>query len=1270
VQRRPLVGALWLGVVLSWVPSGRAVPVEPLDQAAEGVVYQQVLPALQARLEQAQRRQLAREGFFSGEVPFPEAFPHLMGWELSKGSVLQARLSALSESALTREQERASPLPAVSTEEREEEVRDLRGQVLDAEARADALESRLIHATQAFLRQHAELTHAQWMDAQIELSDNRARWEAELAQGNPNAAAELALVEGDAVRWERLWWSIWQRGVRQRGPKPSPQPELDLLAGEATPWRALQAVSRLERVRPWVSAEDRQALDTAMEVWSRDVPLPLPVPPGLDEELLTTRLARMQGIRKRWSRRAETADSAQRQLIARRLVSGLDEEIDMVTEAISSFSAAQEEAQKVAEAREQARAAEKEAAKAPDAALTMAAESAAWRADQWQAVGTAIKTLRKNQLQLTDDLRVTMDEVQVLLGAKLDTRIVDVPKGQDAVAEVMNSLGLSPVLDPNANAEGDATEGEAPATEADDAAKKGEAASSEAPPPPDPDEVFEKLRGFTKKLRERITDGVDGYEKVLANAGVPDPPTGRQARLDTLREAAELRSGADRDAALARVAQAEKALQEEAEAQEAYIIATDAAHALWLADLRAVKEARHRLRPQISPEERSEERSAFLLDLSAETRLLPVQAQAWVMHQLRELRSLPGRLLDFNFLTWGMSTSLWLLGLWVLWQMARERSTNWAKALLPRLRVAKGPTGWMNTRKLEEPASELMRYIVNTAGFSLLMVPARVVSVELWIILGWFVWRNLFRAFAAAFRMCTTRLVTGQPLMIYATPEGVTKVERGLSIVGIVATVSWTVRQIFVQLFFADALGDLWNVLVILGALGGVLWLAWLWEPNLSVRIHRLGSPPKWLQPWIDRPDGSWLAIVRANIFLAYLVAAGVWSVAQGTLASSGFGNVVDRVRFNGEVNADDEEMPRLAPDVLSIFLDDRQPSEEERKLAPKSAEALKTHVEGWRREERRGTIVVTTDRTEDDPVTLEFIEAFFEPLDLPIRRAGFSERIVSESEMVRWFCEAFELEEYPETVDALVERLSDVEASVVMITDAHLTFLRAVGGFEALRTLFYVCNGSSRNHLWVLVTHSPAWAYLSRLSGILSLGVVRGVVNIPPWDGARLRKVVMARCQEAELIPNFHRLENTGPFGAPPEEEREHATAAYFRLLADAAGGRRRLALYLWTESLRMSGEGKAEVILLPELGQGVLSDLDAIDLFILASLRMMERLSIEELSVVIDTDEGDVRARVRKMDQRDIIEFDEDEVRLVPTSQEKVVRTLQRRQFFQWKV
>ncbi len=783
------------------------------------------------------------------------------------------------------------------------------------------------------------------------------------------------------------------------------------------------------------------------------------------------------------------------------------------------------------------------------------------------------------------------------------------------------------------------------------------------------DKVYRRLRAEIDLVRAAVREGRPDPTAALAAAGPPPGGDAREAQLHRwTQEATGLVDPAAREVTLALLIDTREAIAaEQAPVARSRELARDAFGEVLL-DLRRAKAIKHRLAKEISWSERRVERGALISDAAAEVALLQTQLVALLRERLQWLLGLPPLLLDFNRLTgalWGLSRLIFLL---VLAWFALRRVQTLARVAIRGVERITGEFTRAVRAAIEPPLEAALRPVVVLITAWILQAAATQLAPELGVLVAAFAVAAVVRIFETGMELIVTTPDEPRPSLWEVERPVLDLLRRTLRLIAFWYVISWTLHALLSRVFFADTLATALNMPVRLVGLGILVYLLMEWEPLVVARMAQFPKLPARLGRWMSRPRSPWTAAPRALVAMTWLTLAWLYDLAQGRLAErSGYGALVsamDRARWTAGEIADDDG--RRVDEATRARIVDAEAAIDR----PEASEALRTEVAAWREERRRGTLVLTGDRGAGATTFLSQNAAVLEQEGRPPRRTQLDQPMRTREDALRMFQRHFALTELPETLDALVETLLALPSEVHVIDHAHRSFLRVVGGFDALRTLLYVCNATSERHLWLLVVHRPAWGFLKRLGSLVNLGTVREVIDLAPLTGPQLRALALGRTQAAGFTVDFRRLVRPGPFGSSPEVEEDRTIRAFFRLLAEESGGCPRTALAMWVDGLRPVSGDRFEVKLPPDPGADIGDDLQRHELFVLAALRTLDRLSLVDLADVVDLSLEATRAVVRGLEQRRLVHVTEHGAALDMRRTRPIIRTLRRRHVLQWGV
>ncbi len=446
--------------------------------------------------------------------------------------------------------------------------------------------------------------------------------------------------------------------------------------------------------------------------------------------------------------------------------------------------------------------------------------------------------------------------------------------------------------------------------------------------------------------------------------------------------------------------------------------------------------------------------------------------------------------------------------------------------------------------------------------------------------------------------------------------------------------------------------------------------LLYAWAPHVRRRIAREANEGPVRRFLGERPPTVLLngpQAVGGLLLLAYFAGRRlVYGLARRGSGSK-WASALDILRFGRARSTEGEVPPEPLPaeierDLLDAFMGDLYVER------PKARDAVLRELHEWRDDDRQGLIALLGDAGEGMDAAIAHWRPTWEAEGFTVRRAAMDRRLVSEDDALAWFHRAFDLPRVPRDVEDAAALLDGaLEPGVLHIDRLNLAFLRSVGGFDALRTLLEVFHADGVERCWVLAFYRPAWRYLERLGSSVNVHLIRAVVDLAPFTGEQVRELAEGVAARAGHTLDFDELARVGALSGSPEEEREHAVEAYYRLLASSSGGNPSVAIRLWLSCLSPGPRG-LRVRVADGLRTGGLPDLPDEHLFVLAALRTHRMLDEGELCRVLNVGLGVVRSLVRQMVSGGILVRDGETVSIALMRLPAVTGLLRRRHFLHW--
>jgi len=774
------------------------------------------------------------------------------------------------------------------------------------------------------------------------------------------------------------------------------------------------------------------------------------------------------------------------------------------------------------------------------------------------------------------------------------------------------------------------------------------------------DGSYRQLRSLMGDLRHTASSATEASGRLVEQREVL--ATHRDSRLTAL---ATLSDDAEAWQAMeGALAAQDTALTEAVTAQQAHRAAV-------LHLLLEARDLRRDLKSEISAELSAEDRSRLFEDLSEELRLFGPELDALVQSRLADLRSLPRKLLDLGWLQGVVVGSLGLLALLLAWGWVRPRTPAAVEVLLRRLGERLPPWRRRSLSRIPAAAVPVATAAVDLTVGLLLVGPASQAFPELGLLLLVYLQVALVRLLFGLFELAVVKRTEPRPALLRFSDETWSQARRTVRVLVLWGVVRQFLAFATLNLLEADALHGLVTGLADLILVGLVGWLLHLWEPAVRAELSRRASSGV-LAGLTQAPKRGFTRIPRAAAGGLVLLAGSAWRLldlsASSRSVTGRFVNWIARRRLAPTTTTEPVQPPA---GLLEALLED---DPESAHLVIDGANDIDARFAAvfsrWRDDHRPGLVLLAGDRGAGKGT---WVARHLEVLardDLPVLRAAPSTRLGSELEALRWLAQLLEIDP-PATLDEAVDRIEDLPRRIIVLDHLERSFLRRVGGFEGLRTLFAVAQLCAEEHFWVLSMHLPAWRYLSRLHAVLDTRIFSEVLELPPFEESDLRRLLEGRTRRAGYAVCYGSMERGGVLTeADAEAEAERAARTFFRLLAESSGGNPAIALRMWNECLAPGPDARTlEVRLSERLVRELPAGLSDNDLFVLAALRMQDIMDVHELAQVTNLPTPAARAVVRSLLDRGLLRERDEQVAIPYRKLPAVHRVLTRRHFLHWR-
>jgi len=1223
------LGHVALICLLAGTLPATAAPSASEAAAAGAVLRQETLPALSARQTGAEARAEAALRWFSGEGALAAAWPALARLPLEDRGVLDGQIDAIETAMMARAAERVAAPPAGLDDAEQARWRRVLDAALAAEDAADSLDLRLLAALRAGAARAPGLADPDGGARLRALQAARTAATSGRAPGDPGwdeAAAEASRI-GAAEAALQGYRSAARRAHAIPGdPTLSALVDADIAAIQAGTADEPASLDRLERALPLLDDARQARVQTTLD--------------DTERRLLTAEIARL--------RAGDAAREAALQSVGR----------EPLPEPLEVYEAA------VAQAERSVRAATAEAA-------ALEAEGSD-EATGLPAVRAEAARLRRSKAEIEAELarrrrdRAARIAELGLDGADVTEAEVDAARAAAAEAREAAQAAAATAADASARFTAQVSDmSDSVVTLLEERKRRSEAAQAVV------DDLEEQLGRARTAYAEAdaLPPLAKGRSRRLAEAYGMAAQAVRSAQAEVRARAVVLDRLIDTDAlTLSAFPEPDPVLLESFDVSEVdrwrdargslvdeialrdRTARAEVASALRVLD--ELRDARRLMRPEASDTELERDAQGFFDELGNEVANVPVRGAVWwwTAQRARGGSGLP----DIATLLRGSMEALIILTLWFL---GRRRIGGWTRTVLDAAAATAAPTpvdiGGFSLRSMVVPGDPRRAHapLVLVLGHALDVLAAWLVGALLWDDLPAASVPLLLLAAVQGGRLgvALLSLLLGEtdddrPSLARLAPEvrrrAVSSAALAVStFVGLRAT-GWLATEILMT----DRIADLIRTTGTLLGVGVLILLLVRWEPDIRTAVAS-GDQTR-VTEFLLRPGRSRLVQgARAALGLLVLSQRSITRLG-GRLIESRAGlawlrAALARQRLKDSQGAPARRLPEASRARVLAACHTAPPREAE--LAQ-----LRAGLVAWRDGGEPGMLALTSDRGSGKSRLLtRLMDEFAE--DGEVLRLEPPHHLTDADTALAWLADALGCapdhppDDAHERAEQLIEQLSALPPRIVLIDESHKLFLRAVGGFDALRRVLEVLHATSRQHLWICAFHEPAWHFLSGISERVNLAVFRRSVTLRPLAPEALAEWLEERTRAAGFTLDYSDLVSGSPSRTDPARVEARARDSFWRLLTDEAQGNPLVARGYWLSALSATDDAdriRVGLFHTPQVTE--LADLSAQDLFLLTAVIIHDGLSIRHLTEVLNLAPGVCRAIGRRLDARGLLEAD----------------------------
>ena len=321
------------------------------------------------------------------------------------------------------------------------------------------------------------------------------------------------------------------------------------------------------------------------------------------------------------------------------------------------------------------------------------------------------------------------------------------------------------------------------------------------------------------------------------------------------------------------------------------------------------------------------------------------------------------------------------------------------------------------------------------------------------------------------------------------------------------------------------------------------------------------------------------------------------------------------------------------------------------------------TFIKRWTEDQRRGLLAVTGDRGMGKSVLMNRIAKAHSGQVISVSApVGHTQ----ETQALNWLIRELELNTSPNT-EAVVSALRERPGALILVSNMHRLFLRAVGHYQGIDAILDVMQATADHHFWVASFHGPSWAFLQGMDHVGHVGIFQHHVHLSPMSAPDMSAWLHAQTRRAQLTPRFDSLLQQNRRGADRARRLERTERAFWRLLVDISQGNPTVAARIWVDCLSVGAQASEVDVGIPKTPDS--AELDGLSddaLFVLTAIILHDNIKVEELSVVLNLSDVRVRAICRGLEQASVISStDADRYKVRLTWLPATERHLRRRSF-----
>ncbi|MCK9472856.1 hypothetical protein [Sulfurimonas sp.] len=236
--------------------------------------------------------------------------------------------------------------------------------------------------------------------------------------------------------------------------------------------------------------------------------------------------------------------------------------------------------------------------------------------------------------------------------------------------------------------------------------------------------------------------------------------------------------------------------------------------------------------------------------------------------------------------------------------------------------------------------------------------------------------------------------------------------------------------------------------------------------------------------------------------------------------------------------------------------------------------------------------------------------------------RSELHEKIYTKEDYFNYFNTLLKTKDIT-TNEGLIDFLNDTQsAKIIILENLHHMFLKKVGGFESIKTLFELISYTTKKVLWIGVFTPRSWYFLDKTISISNY--FTSEIFMEPLTLQNIKEIIFKRNEHENLNIEFLSKEESIKSriyeNLEDEQRQSLLEERFFKLLHKLSNGNISLALLYWARAIEKLDKQTLFVTEIDDFDYSFIKNLSPEALFALQALVLHDGLTLHDFSIVMN--------------------------------------------------